>query len=262
MNIETCTRQTQYEPIRIRPHSVSLVYKVSVIRGYDSKVEIGTGFRRRIIPPRVSFANCARLWKASSYFRHITLPDNMSIFVTNISAGMVMGCSDGYFKLELSLGTSESTCPLQSMRRVNAAQGVHQTTGNVGSSHREECQGKYSLLLFLRILCDMYDGLKGSVSLVCDNNNAVNGMREKRGEVSTRRKDCNITRASLRLLAEISIGITFVEVAGYKDRNANYDSISSMEHLNMDCVQLADRLLREVVRFEVKPPLFLPTEDL
>ena len=57
VNKETRTRQTQYNPVGLRPRSVSLVDKVSVIRDYDGKVEIDTGCRRRIIPPRVRFAN-------------------------------------------------------------------------------------------------------------------------------------------------------------------------------------------------------------
>ena len=57
----------------------------------------------------------------------------------------------------------------------------------------------------------------------------VKGMRGKKGVVSTRRKYCDITRASLRLLSEISIDITFVEVAGHKDRNTDYDSLSRIE---------------------------------
>ena len=91
VNTGTRTRQTQYELVGPISHGTSLVYKVSVTRSHDGRVEIDSGCRRRVIPPRVRFANWKRLWTVPGYFKHITLPDDMDNFVQEITNGMVMG---------------------------------------------------------------------------------------------------------------------------------------------------------------------------
>ena len=89
-------------------------------------MEIDSGRRKRETPPRVTFANWSRLWKASEYFKHITIPENMDEFVQDIQDGFVMGCRDGSFKPDLSVETLASAWQLQIIRTSNAAQGVNQ----------------------------------------------------------------------------------------------------------------------------------------
>ena len=87
----------------------------------------------------------------------------------------------------------------------------------------------------MAILCDLYQITGGSAVLECNNNRVVKALQRGLGKVGTSRKDCDITRATLRLLEKTPITVTFEEVNGHLNKVVSYESLTMMEHLNVDC---------------------------
>ena len=80
--------------------------------------------------------------------------------------------------------------------------------------------------------------------------------------MSTSRKDCDVLRATLRLLAKLPLTVAFEEVTGHLDETVCYDLLSPMEKLNVDCDRLAKAHLASAVRASLVSLRHLPTEGL
>ena len=90
----------------------------------------------------------------------------------------------------------------------------------------------------------------------------MNALRRDLGKVGTSRKDCDINRATLRLLRTTPIKVTFEEVTGHLNEVVSYEYLTQMEQLNVDCDTLAGRYLAQAVAGGEESIQYLPSKGL
>ena len=100
------------------------------------------------------------------------------------------------------------------------------------NAYRSELQGIHALLLTLKVLCEVYRITNGSITLACDNEQAVRHANDERLEVPTTVYHADLVRAIRRLRHQLPIQITVLDVDGHKDKLVAFPQLAPLEKLN------------------------------
>jgi hypothetical protein len=133
--------------------------------------------------------------------------------------------------------------------------------GDDANAYRSELTGLYAILAFLLAVCKAGKVSSGTITLACDNINALNMSRPDEILVPTRIKHSDVIRAIRRVRSELPVTIKFEHVYGHQDDFCAFDDLALPAQVNTLCDSLAKDYLDFAIKAGRKSPIAFPHES-
>lgn len=165
-------------------------------------------------------------------------PDDGLPLANAIVQGTAIAVTDGSFNYKLSAQLGTASWIIFDPQQSTFVKGWVQTSTSTDGvdPYRSEFQGIHTIVLALKILCQVHKITQGSVTLYCNNINGIRRASDSFLELPPTTKQADIIRAIRRITHNLPINIIFEHVKGHQD-NTQY-SLTIPETLN--CIMDAD----------------------
>ena len=155
--------------------------------------------------------------------------------VLGIQEGTALAVGDGSYMPERSKELATSAWIMQKEAESHEqCWGECLTSGSIEevNAYRAELHGVHGMFLALTVLCRVHQISTGSITIACDNNNAVYHTNNGCLDVASSVKHADLVRAIRRLRKELPITVRMVEVNGHQDKTTAFGNLSPLEKLN------------------------------
>lgn len=211
-------------------------------------------------PPAQSLTHSIQALQAEGWPLALHEFTHAQLLAAAIVRGDAIGASDGSYMLTQSRTHGTATWGLQDPTTKNLCTGLVRTSGRSAdiNAYRSELQGLHTMLLAVLLLCQHFDIEDGHVTLACDNEKAIYLSCNKRLEVLCSTAHTDLIRGIRRIVFQIPMQITLVDIDGHKDDWADRASLTPLEQLNCQMDDAAKSYLRSLIAVETTPGSYHP----
>jgi hypothetical protein len=172
-------------------------------------------------------------------FSHMDMGDEGQTIATALQHGEVIAVSDGSFQDTFGL----SAWVVEGANELSRATGAVVVPGAAKdqSAYRSELAGIFSIMIFIKKLCEFYNISSGAIELGCDGQSTLDKAFNYVALIHLEEPNHDILHALCTLWAQSPISWKFKHVRGHQDDRSSIESLDRWAKLNVEMDTKAKR---------------------